>query len=757
MTYQELDNLLGLTNLSDFTNQLTIDGCQGFFCPSSSGTLLLLDENKWKYWGLNWSWDIWENITQAVKNIQSNLQDIWRKICDIFSYIWNSISMGWRSWWEEIWEAIRRQYYNFSAAFFEFTRDPWGYLYKVIVDPIKNFINTIKTITFSLWDIIEGVYKKIWDWLEPRLETIKNTLWGKLIILWNDIKNAFDNLPKLIIDPIANTFSWLVDRIKDFFTVNVPNWFERLGRRLEMVLLNITEPFKVAYAAIHGFFESIKDIIHRSGRSWEDFKDLMSFWTIWGIEKVAELIQKIIATVKNIMTSTQVWSIINSSRDAFAFMGGLVEEISKTFLDISRALIPTAPSPEVNPETRITQIFKQGTSILGLMTGLGVLASAMSHLKVPYVGAMIADFASFRYITGAIVGGLITAAYVQPLKYTYNALFQPYLPSWMDVYRAFSRNIIGDKTFKFFQKYQGIPEKYFPIYERLASDAVSPFLLRYIAEAEIIDPDGIFKLVMDRGYNLEKSIYLTGAFLWAANSRYRSAAETAVGKNYAEGFITLDRFKSEIAKIRSFTAKLVNYTTIDGQTYSGTVNVPLSQEALMLIKAEWEYFFDAAKDKVDNYKAQFSKEAITLDEFKTKLATVILNPNKLEDIISREVAKKFKKEEPEKGKDLRKELKTVLTRVYRKGYITHDYLVKKIDDSNKLVDEKTLILERAEMEAWEDEMDDIVDYYKKSLELGTVEEAAFKFDLIEQGCRPSKVEFWVKEIQLKLLGRLPKK
>jgi hypothetical protein len=126
-------------------------------------------------------------------------------------------------------------------------------------------------------------------------------------------------------------------------------------------------------------------------------------------------------------------------------------------------------------------------------------------------------------------------------------------------------------------------------------------------------------------------------------------------------------------------------------------------------------------------------------------------------MIKRLKAKKKQKTEPEKGKDLRKELKSVLTGCYKEGFITKAQLDKEVKDANKLVDEETLIFQRAEWEAYKDDMTDWLKIYTDSLSTGLITEAEFRVDLIDMGFRSSKVELLIKYDQAKKAGRAAKK
>ena len=279
-------------------------------------------------------------------------------------------------------------------------------------------------------------------------------------------------------------------------------------------------------------------------------------------------------------------------------------------------------------------------------------------------------------------------------------------------------------------------------------------MIRYIAEAEITDPQGIFGICMDAGYSVEHAAYMAYAMSWGANSSYRRAAEAAVRKCYKEGFIDKTKMDRAISQIRTVREVPVTYTTIDGYTYRATIKVPLDQKALMRITAEWEAFYDSMYDKVSALKTAYSKETISEEELRNGLRALGIVESKIEDIVAREKAKKKAKTEPERGKTLRDELKSVFRKCYKEGFITAEYLDKLLEESNKIVDERELIKQRANWEAFYDDMYDLVKIYKENLENGIISDEEFRRDLIDLGLRPEKVELMIQYIKAKKTGRI---
>jgi hypothetical protein len=444
---------------------------------------------------------------------------------------------------------------------------------------------------------------------------------------------------------------------------------------------------------------------------------------------------------------------LDKLKEIFKWLESWFEAMVRKAIELAKKLVPSAPEKGEEVENRIIELAKFGAVALGGMTGLSMVVSTLSRIGLGHLSAIIYDFTGYKYITGAIMGVLALCAYKQPLTYYYNSLFQPYLPSLHDALAALGEGAISDEDFKHILKYNGIPEKYFPWYKELSDRPPSGFMLRYLAEAEIVAPNDIFGMCVESGYPVEWAILMTYAMAYGAMGKYRSAIDTALLKCYREGFITLDTFKKEFKINRTSTEVPVKYTSLTGHTTAGVVKIPLTQEELMTRAAKWESFYDSCLDKVEALKSEYQADKITYDEFSTRLAEIVIVPERAKDIALREKAKKRVRVEPERGKTLRDALKAILRKCYREGYITHARLEAEIKASNRVVDEESLILAQAEWEAFADDMADILKSYISALKIGAITESQFRDELIAMGFRPSKVEAYIKLDQVKkLLG-----
>jgi LysM repeat protein len=670
-----------------------------------------------KVWeGVNKFFDFWKDLFDKIGEL---LRDLKRTVFEMFDE---------KGWLHGIFTNLANFFREIGKEFWEFIRDPIGKLREVLSETLKKIRDFIERagefaadVANRVWEVIKEGLKNARDWL------YENVL-SKMEALWQRIKNIVSNTIHEIVDPIGDFLKWIWDSMKEFFREHFFVPIRNLWYRIQIIWEDIKLVFTDIGIYISEFFKSVKLLFTQPG---EFFRQLM-------------------VSIGQITSSETFQNIYNAVKAAWNWLVDLYEKGIRELLELVEKLAPTAPEKGKDIEEQAIQLSKLGIGVLGAFTGLSLAVSWLSRHHLGHLSAILYDMSSYKYITGAFMGTLIAAAYAQPLKYFYNAKFRPYLPPFRDAFHAFSRNIIGKKEFQFHLKYAGIPDTYLELYDRLASDPVSPFLLRGMVDSEIADVDTIFKYVMDRGYSLEKSIDITGALMWLAIKDSRKAAEKSVHRHLVEGYITLEEYKSEISKIRAKKEHPVSYTTIDGEKYEGKVFVPLSNEELMEISAKWDRRFDQLKEREKAIEADLRTGDIDADTARKELSEFIKVPEKIEDIIRRAVRERKVKEEPDRGKAIRSALKAKLRENYKEGFITKEVYDSIREEVNKITDENILESMLAEWSAFFDDQIDRLKFYETQVFAKSITPQEFREKLKQIIMRPSKIEIIYDRILEKL-------
>jgi len=661
-------------------------------------------------------------VDDALKFFRDLFEKIGEIATNIAKIVWELFDE--KGWLRQIFIDLQNFLKSISKGFLEFLTDPFGKLKEWSSD----IVNSIRNLLLEIGDWINYVADLLWhrikDYFEIIKYLIKEEVYKPIEKLWQNIANTLDNLVHEILDPIGQTFSALWEGFKRFFTEKVPSWFEGLALKLGEVWSRITESFKVSFSGIYEFFKNIWEIITGEGVAFERFKSFLYHLPVTLAELAVAIFKKILELLGKILPPGVVEGLFELAKGVFNWVRSLLASISNFIVETSKIFVPSAPSPEEDPEAKAKALIAKGLEGLIGLAGIGAIASIVSKIGIPYVGGMLADFASFRYISEAIMGALVLAVYKQPLTYAFKAYYRPYLPSFRDVFTAYSRNIISDDEFLFFLKYEGIPDKYLPIYKRLASDPLSPRTVRQFYDFHIIPEERIKFYISDIGYDEQKVEDIHLAFKVGALKDEIKEVLKYASIALSKGYLT----KEEFLAIREETLR------------------NLDQRWLIEKAAELAFRLEILDAIYDSIVEDLKDGYITEEEARKKLSEYIKVPEKIDAVIKKVRAKKIDKPEPDKGKELRNTIKRVIRDCYKEGFITSQKLEMEIDAVNKLTDERDLTILLAEWEAFYDDMVDQVRNYKNAAldELITIDELRQR--LTNLGMRPRKIELIVRDV-----------
>jgi hypothetical protein len=631
----------------------------------------------------------------------------------------------------------------------KWTIDPVG----AFIDKVRDFINNVINWVIHVRDYLWGKIKEVWDWLKDTLGYVVNHLRSKLHEVWDDLKAWFRMVWSDLGGALSRIWNWIKDLINNVAS-GIKKFWDWASSELSTLWDKIKSYFESTWNSIT---TGVREIWLGLGNFFSDIWDKFVSW----VKEIGAKIGKAIWDFLTLFWEYFKWMIFTVLPTAFGmilefgskFLGPFVEKFIDVITGGTRGVLSIVGSqPELAPTPSFEFKYDIANAIrpaLGSFLSLilaGELVHPLKQIGLPYLSAILYDFAGFSKVVSATWGVLATIAISQPLKYYYLGRYRPYLPFFRDAFTAFSRNLIGDNTFRFFLKYAGIPDRYFEMYQRLGSAPVSPFILRYLSESEILDPQGIFQLAMDRGYDPRKSAYITSALCYASVTSYRKGAESALRAYYQEGFMSSESFEKALSIIRSQRYVNVSYSIPGEVSVSQMVQVPLSPQELLRIQVFYSYLLDAKKDKIATLKKQFVKGWIDLNTFKAKVYDIVPVRERADDIIERAILERQSEPEPEPGIDLRKSLKSVLVRIFKEGFLTQETLERLIDNLNRRVDEKGLILE---LSRWEKFYDDSLDFLKNEKNRaidGEITLEELRRNLINYGMRPEKVDLIITDV-----------
>jgi hypothetical protein len=295
---------------------------------------------------------------------------------------------------------------------------------KWISDAISNLMKLFDPIWEALRDAISGVAKAIWNFFSPAVSwfldvlrsignTVYNAVSGVATSLWNLLSQGFhwiaDNVWKAV-SPIATTISSFFSSIASTLT-NFANSVYQGILKIPEVITKIPEFFQAVF-------------------SWLWDKVLVPFG-----KTIQDFLGKAVQTIGNI-ASAIVWQL----------------------LSVVTSHSPLTPEEAFNNIKPALMVGGAMLGTLGLSYVIGELAHPLKEIGLGHLAAIIWRASSYDIVTGAIIGAFATAAFGTPLRYYFNALFQPYVPEEKDAINMKFRNIVDDGTYLQIMRYRGYKE-----------------------------------------------------------------------------------------------------------------------------------------------------------------------------------------------------------------------------------------------------------------------------------------------------------
>ena len=600
---------------------------------------------------------------------------------------------GVQHWFEGLWNGLVEAFSGVGKWLWDNIKGAFDW----VSERIGGFFNW-------LWEQISGFFSWLWEQVKGGLEWLGEKVWGFFEWLWQQITGGLNWLW----EQITGGFEWIGQKIMEgasWVWEKVSGFFEWIGRRLTEVGSWVVNKVGEAFdGAMNFIVEHIAQPIMNA---------LQGFWN-WLVESLTNAVEGV---VKWITEEAIPW-ISGALGWLWDQVTGFFENIFNSIMNFIKQL------GRMTPEKAAANL----PGFIALLAGLSTVAVGLTSipnikvlgcgLDLSPLGQHLSKLINPDAIIGSIIGTVIGLSFSTPLKYYFNAMLQPYIPDLGILHEALGRSKISLDFFARHLKYFGIPEEYLDIYAKLAAKPISPFIMRYIAESEIVDREKYYEFALDTGYSEEHSKYVSYAMVYGACKSYRLKVESEITKAYSEGYITYDTWLNEIEKAREIVE-------------------PLRLEQLY---AEWKAFNDDTKDAIDALKSQFRQGVIDLKSFRQQLSTLIVRPEKLQHIVAREI--KYQKSESEfkSVNSVKSSIYSVVMSCYKEGYITDDELAQTLEALRAINDFNTLMKMEAEWKAFYDDTSDYVKTATYAFRYGVITEEQFKQELAMYIVRPDKLE-----------------
>jgi len=255
-------------------------------------------------------------------------------------------------------------------------------------------------------------------------------------------------------------------------------------------------------------------------------------------------------------------------------------------------------------------------------------------------------------------------------------------------------------------------------------EVITEDILRFQLNKFIIDKPEISRLIE------EAKLRKIGKKEPTEGKNNRLKVKGELTKLYKAGFISVSRFFSELEEVNKIT------------------DIP----SLLLYEARLSRWFEKTKEKVDLLTEKFRKELITEPVLRAELEKLGIQPDRIEEIVTKELVAKFEKLEPETGREQRAALKSELILNYKDGFISKEIFFKELEEAVKITDPNLLMFKEAEWIKFHETKEELVKLYRESLKVGKINEEEFKKALTEEAIDPNKIERLIRAYRIELYG-----
>ncbi len=571
---------------------------------------------------------------------------------------------------------------------------PWQslpHIWNVVVVPIFEWLS--RQVLWPALDWAVAWLKNTWDWFgllydfaltwltgrissyETRFDTTRNILWVKLFGMenlrwsnWGDVlaywwhsfvamlasvRDRIQAIPAAIIAQFTAARTWgqeRVDQLATWWKVGAVPWLYNFWQSI----LALPERMRLAFL---GWWEE--------ARSWPG--DLRTWWnlTAWPFilhlpEWLYDLARTWLLTGYNVFVSWwDAWTegIIDDAKSAIeratpvvrSWVAGF-ESLPSTFLNWVAETAGTDLG--LNPSRALATAGSLYSMSIAAGTTAHVLATTLNAIPATnWVGAsqlagFVAQAAGFDRLTDATYGVLIDEALTWPLRYHWNQMLRPKIPTEGAIFIMGRKRGLNRGEFSQAMAYQGLPDWWIDReYQFFWTDPSPYWLLRMSEHATPkLQPSDIFLPWLEEWLPDWRS----DPWAWFRMKLMLAGFEDTDIPAFIAGFQSR-RLGPAVTQIKTSVRAMVR------EAYWGRAEAQNALRPLGVRQEEIEYILLAENidyqnvfndNQVRYYNESFRKGELSLQDLSLMLSTFIVRPERVAQIVARERVRAMPKAAP---------------------------------------------------------------------------------------------------------------
>ncbi len=491
---------------------------------------------------------------------------------------------------------------------------------------VSGWIEGVKRLAQGAWDWAVNTYNLVSGKIIAAWTDVTSAVSSALAPVWGWIDGANASINNWISYQVGNLQAWIGTTLAGIsawiaaLPAQIGSYFEWLNTALPHIVGDVLSSWWDGFLAhvfelaswVGKLFDSMTawfnvDVPGHSPRWRAGLDSLWEWLSTSNFNTLARLFSNPVATISHGMlqivqpTSEYLLSFFTSFVDRMAAETGSIGAITPgDALSVNKRLNGVMT-------TVITGLV--GMTIAGNMTVLG------SKIGLGNVSAMIYDLTNYKVLTGAFVGALAFAAIQTPLRYYYNSVFRPRLPSEGDAARMLSEDKITSAQFRELLGYAGYADQYHGDYEDMAYRPMSLVALSSLATAGGFDEATYTEVLRDRGIKPKWRPYMLDLYRRKGGETIKGIMSSVPITRYKNGYTDIGGFGSEMA--------LLGYTSLEIDHYAAAAGL--------------SYATDYINDLISAWQSQVRKKIMSLDDYRANLATVIPVQDRVDALVIKEL------------------------------------------------------------------------------------------------------------------------
>ena len=555
-------------------------------------------------------------------------------------------------------------------------------LYNSALLPLVNwwqwyFWPWIKSFADSTCTAIENWFGRLFDngknALTDKLSTIKNAITD----IYNWVRTTFWSTVEAIRSGIASAYTWLsttfntvIGAIRDA-AVNTYNW----------VITTATSIFTTVKQALVDSYLWVRDV----AGPW--------------LKSVPTLIwQGLVQAWGSVMQTLATWwkEVVSFLRDGLGWVkttviptvSGWIEgfaSIPATFLNWVAATAGTDLA--LHPATALATAGSLYVMSMTAGSGAHILSTALNLIPtLNWVGmsqlaGFVGEAAGFAALTKATYGVLVDDALSWPLRYHWNQMLRPRIPTEGEIYTMGRKRGLTRGEFGQAMAYQGLPDQWIDKEYQFFWTDPSPMWLLRMSEVSNpkIEPSGTFLPWLDQWL----PNWRDDPWAWYRMKLMLAGFEDTDIPAFVDAF-QRRMVSSAVTQVKTSVRAMVREAYWDRSEVEGMLRplgVRQDEIEYLMMAEELDYQKGYLDDQVTGLLESFRKGVLSRQDLSLALSTIIVKPERVGQIVAREEVRALPKpvaiapaKEPTIIKSLVTQAVSSWTKAYRDWKITADEL-----------------------------------------------------------------------------------